>query len=167
MYRFLPSLCIDHCYSKPTSDVMKEYFTEIQDRKHGEVNTEYKLNDCTAKPSTRSRLTATPLSVLGELPYPVKVVVHTTHTIANKLVPGNTLYLTVFKHLLAMLLAYQMSREILHIEVQRPIPDTFSSSHLQHNDGLYLRLSCHQQLQDATCKPVFLPNTLRYNGSSN
>lgn len=114
MYRFLPSLCIDHCYSKPTSDVMKEYFTEIQDRKHGEVNTEYKLNDCTAKPSTRSRLTATPLSVLGELPYPVKVVVHTTHTVANKLVPGNTLYLTVFKHLLAMLLAYQMSREILH-----------------------------------------------------
>lgn len=39
-----------------------------------------------------------------------------------------------------------------NIEVQRPIPDTFSSSHLQHNDGLYHRLSCHQHLQDATCK---------------
>lgn len=151
---FLPSLCKDHCYSKPTSDVMKEYFTEIQSREdHGEVNTEYKMNDCTAKPSTHSRLNETPLSVLGELPYPVKVVVHTTHTIANKLLPGNTLYLTVFNHLLAMLLAYQMSRENLHTTLKYNVQfqNISSSSHMQHNDGLYLRLSCHQHSQDATC----------------
>lgn len=115
---------------------------------HGEVNTEYKLNDCTAKPSTRSRLTATPLSVLGELPYPVKAY-NSEQTRTRKHFIPNSLHASV-SH--ATCISDEQGNSPYNIEVQRPIPDTFSSSHLQHNDGLYHRLSCHQHLQDATCK---------------
>lgn len=173
---FLPSLCIDHSYAKPTSDGMEEYFTEFQDQEdHGAVNAEYQ-NDCTAEPPTHPRHTATPLSVPRRTPLSGECS-GAYHAYNNEKTPTQ-------KHSIPSSIqppaspATCRSGEQENIEVQRRIPDhvRFQSPATQRRTLPSPQLSptfARRNLQVYTpsrrenTKPVFLPKTLRYDGSSN
>lgn len=181
---FLPSLCIDHSYAKPTSDGMEEYFTEFQDQDdHGEVNIEHKMTDGTAKPSTHHRHTATPLSVPRRTPlsgecsgayhaYNNEKTPTQKHSIRNSIQPSAGP---------ATCRSGEQENSPYNIEVQRPIPDhvRFQSPATQRRTLPSPQLSptfARRNLQAYTpsrpmqreyTKPVFLPKTLRYDGSSN
>lgn len=170
----LPSLCINHSYAKPTSDGMED---------HGEVNIEYKMNDCTAKHLLIID-TQQPLYLyLGEFPYQVNVVVHTTHTIMKKNPTQKHIIPNSFQPSAspATCRSGEQENSPYNIEVQRPTPvhvrfqspatqrrtlpsPQLSSTFARHNLQAY---TPSRSMQREYTKPVFLPKTLRYDGSSN
>lgn len=104
------------------------------------------MNYFTEKPLTHPRHTATPLSVPRRTPLS-SVCSGAYHAYNKAKTPiQTTLYLAVFNHLLAKLLTDQISREILPTTLKCNVQfqTTSGSSHLQHNDVLYLRLRCRQ-----------------------
>jgi hypothetical protein len=178
---FLPPLCIDHSYAKPTSDGMDDYFTKFQDYEdHGEVNTEYKMSDSTAKPSIYPQHTATPLSEPRRTPssgesncawhaYNDESTPSQKRSIPNNMQP-------TFTH------AYYRSGEQESFshdnEVHRPIPDhiRFQTPMVQRRTLPSPQLSPTFVRRQPTVsesqgrhetKPVYLPKALRYDGTTN